>query len=46
VTQRRHFADTESLRLRLSDERVLIGPPLSTQSYLNIENIATAARLK
>jgi acetyl-CoA carboxylase, biotin carboxylase subunit len=37
-------ADTESLHLRLADERVLIGPPQSAKSYLSIENILAAAR--
>jgi acetyl-CoA carboxylase biotin carboxylase subunit len=37
-------ADTESLHLSLADEKVLIGPPISSKSYLNIDNILTAAK--
>jgi acetyl-CoA carboxylase biotin carboxylase subunit len=37
-------ADTESLHLRLADEKVLIGPPISSKSYLNIDSILTAAK--
>jgi acetyl-CoA carboxylase, biotin carboxylase subunit len=36
-------ADSQSLHTRLADERVLIGPPPSAKSYLNIEKILTAA---
>ena len=37
-------ADVDSLHLKLADERVCIGPPMSAKSYLNIENILGAAR--
>jgi acetyl-CoA carboxylase, biotin carboxylase subunit len=37
-------ADASSLHTRLADEQVLIGPPQSAKSYLNIENILAAAR--
>lgn len=37
-------ADTESLHLKLADEQVCIGPPVSAKSYLNIESIITAAK--
>lgn len=37
-------ADSASLHLRLSDEQICIGPPISSKSYLNIENIIAAAR--
>jgi len=37
-------ADTQSLHLKLADEQVLIGPPQSAKSYLNIENILAAAK--
>jgi acetyl-CoA carboxylase biotin carboxylase subunit len=37
-------ADTESLHLSLADEKVLIGPPISSKSYLNIDSILTAAK--
>jgi acetyl-CoA carboxylase biotin carboxylase subunit len=39
-------ADADSLHLRLADERVCIGPPLSAKSYLNMENIIEAAKDK
>jgi len=38
-------ADSESLHVRLADESVCIGPPPSLQSYLNINNIISAAEL-
>lgn len=37
-------ADDTCLHLKLADEQVCIGPPISTKSYLNIENIIQAAR--
>lgn len=37
-------ADTKSLHLKLADEQVCIGPPVSAKSYLNIESIITAAK--
>lgn len=36
-------ADSKSLHLRLADEQVCIGPPISAESYLNIEAIIDAA---
>ena len=37
-------ADNTCLHLKLADEQVCIGPPISAKSYLNIENIIKAAR--
>jgi len=37
-------ADSASLHLRLAHEQVCIGPPLSSESYLNIEAIIDAAK--
>ena len=37
-------ADETSLHLELADERVCIGPPISSKSYLKIESIIDAAR--
>jgi acetyl-CoA carboxylase biotin carboxylase subunit len=37
-------ADETSLHLKLADERVCIGPAISTRSYLNIDAILKAAR--
>jgi acetyl-CoA carboxylase biotin carboxylase subunit len=37
-------ADAESLHLKLADEKVCIGPAMSAKSYLNMENIITAAK--
>jgi len=37
-------ADEKSNHLRLADETVCIGPAMSAKSYLNIDNILTAAR--
>jgi acetyl-CoA carboxylase biotin carboxylase subunit len=37
-------ADEKSLHLKLADEKICIGPPISARSYLNIENIINAAR--
>ncbi|MFH2132672.1 MAG: acetyl-CoA carboxylase biotin carboxylase subunit [bacterium] len=37
-------ADSESLHLKLADEQVCIGPPISAKSYLNIDTIIQAAR--
>jgi acetyl-CoA carboxylase biotin carboxylase subunit len=37
-------ADVESLHLKLADEKVCIGPAMSAKSYLNMENILTAAK--
>ena len=36
-------ADDKALHLKLADERICIGPPISTKSYLNIDNIIKAA---
>jgi acetyl-CoA carboxylase, biotin carboxylase subunit len=36
-------ADAESLHVRMADEAVCIGPAASTQSYLNIEAVVSAA---
>src|ERR1044072_3856689 len=36
-------ADAESLHVRMADEAVCVGPASSSQSYLNIEAIVTAA---
>ncbi|CAN5880791.1 acetyl-CoA carboxylase biotin carboxylase subunit [soil metagenome] len=38
-------ADKESLHVRFADEAVCIGPPPSSQSYLNIPNIISAAEI-
>jgi acetyl-CoA carboxylase biotin carboxylase subunit len=38
-------ADTESLHVRLADEAVCIGPPQSSESYLNIPRIISAAEI-
>ncbi len=38
-------ADRNSLHVRMSDEAVCIGPARSSQSYLNIEAIVTAAKM-
>lgn len=38
-------ADQEALHVKLADEAVCIGSPLSKDSYLNIENIISAAVL-
>jgi len=37
-------ADQQALHIRLADEAVLIGPPPSADSYLNIEKIVQAAK--
>ncbi len=37
-------ADADSLHLSLADERVCIGPAMSAKSYLNMENILSAAK--
>ena len=37
-------ADVDSLHLKLADERICIGPPVSAKSYLNIESIIDAAK--
>ncbi len=37
-------ADVDSLHLKLADEQVCIGPPVSAKSYLNMESILDAAR--
>ena len=37
-------ADTESLHMDLADERVCIGPPISSKSYLNMDSILAAAK--
>jgi len=38
-------ADIESLHVRFADEAVCIGPPSSTDSYLSIPNIISAAEI-
>jgi acetyl-CoA carboxylase biotin carboxylase subunit len=38
-------ADTESLHVRFADEAVCIGPPPSSDSYLKIPNIISAAEI-
>src|SRR5262245_9249811 len=37
-------ADTDALHVREADEKVLIGPPPSAQSYLQIERIVEACK--
>lgn len=37
-------ADEKSLHLKMADERICIGPPMSVKSYLNIESIINAAK--
>ncbi len=36
-------SDAEALHVRLADERVLIGPPAASRSYLNMEAVVAAA---
>src|SRR3990172_6602577 len=38
-------ADAEAMHVRLADESVCIGPPPSSQSYLNIPAIISAAEI-
>ena len=38
-------ADAESLHVKFADEAVCIGPPLSTESYLKVANIISAAEI-
>jgi len=38
-------ADREALHVKMADEAVCIGPPPSASSYLNINNIISAARI-
>ncbi len=38
-------ADRESLHIRFADEAICIGPPASSESYLNIPNIIAAVEL-
>ncbi|WP_025762799.1 acetyl-CoA carboxylase biotin carboxylase subunit [Dyadobacter tibetensis] len=38
-------ADRDSLHVRFADEAVCIGPPMSKLSYLNIQNIISAAEV-
>ena len=38
-------ADSESLHVKFADEAVCIGPPLSSESYLKISNIISAAEI-
>lgn len=38
-------ADADSLHVKFADEAVCIGPPQSTDSYLKIENILSAAEI-
>jgi len=37
-------ADDKSLHLKLADEKICIGPPISAKSYLNADSIIRAAR--
>jgi acetyl-CoA carboxylase biotin carboxylase subunit len=37
-------ADTDCLHLHLADEKICIGPPMSSKSYLNIDAIISAAQ--
>ncbi|MDH3663223.1 MAG: acetyl-CoA carboxylase biotin carboxylase subunit, partial [Alphaproteobacteria bacterium] len=37
-------ADADMLAARLADEKVAIGPPHPTKSYLNVEAIVSAAK--
>ncbi len=37
-------ADEKSLHLKMADERICIGSPMSVKSYLNIESIINAAK--
>jgi acetyl-CoA carboxylase biotin carboxylase subunit len=37
-------ADESSLHLKMADEKVCIGPPVSAKSYLNMESIIKAAK--
>ena len=37
-------ADEKSLHLKLADERICIGPPISAKSYLNADRIIRTAR--
>ncbi|MBL4539379.1 MAG: acetyl-CoA carboxylase biotin carboxylase subunit, partial [Oceanicaulis sp.] len=38
-------ADADALHVRLADESVCIGPPPSTESYLNISSVIAAAEI-
>src|SRR5690554_3918859 len=38
-------ADREALHVQLADEAVCIGPPHSGNSYLNVNNVISAARV-
>jgi acetyl-CoA carboxylase biotin carboxylase subunit len=38
-------ADADALHVRMADEAICIGPPASRDSYLNVANIISAARL-
>ena len=38
-------ADSESLHVRFADEAVCIGPPASSESYLNIPRIMAAVEI-
>ena len=42
--QAHSVADASSLAARMADERVDIGPPAASKSYLNIERVVAAAR--
>jgi acetyl-CoA carboxylase biotin carboxylase subunit len=42
--QAHSVADASSLAVRMADERVEIGPPAASKSYLNIERLIAAAR--
>ncbi len=39
-------ADKDSIHVKLADDSICIGPPPTTKSYLNIENIISAATIK
>ena len=38
-------ADRDSIHVAISDEAVCIGPPSSTESYLNIPNLISAVEV-
>src|SRR5512141_2497088 len=38
-------ADSDAMHVRLADESVCIGPPPTTQSYLNIPSLIAAAEI-
>ena len=38
-------ADADALYLRFADERICIGPPKATESYMNVARIISAAEI-